>query len=130
MSDSFSQSLPPRKRTVLGEQLQPFAEKGELHLQHCGACQQWSYPPRELCGHCLADALSWQLCSGEGQVLSRIDLHNSFEAYFSEQLPWSLLSVKLDIGPVLYVHGEGQSGQRVNVKLQLDAASAPVFRAE
>ncbi|MBB6522030.1 Zn-ribbon domain-containing OB-fold protein [Pseudoteredinibacter isoporae] len=130
MSTSSSQSLPPRKRTALGEQLQAFAEKGELHLQQCAACNLWSYPPREVCGHCLADELSWQPCPGEGQVLSRVDLHNSFEAYFSEQLPWPLLSVKLDVGPVLYVHGDGQSGQRVNVKLQLDAASAPVFRAE
>ncbi len=130
MNHSSSQLLPPRKRTALGEQLQSFAEKGELHIQQCAACGEWSYPPRELCGHCLADELSWQPCSGAAQVLSRVELHNSFEAYFSEQLPWPLLSVKLDIGPILYVHGDSQSGQRVTVKLKLDAASAPVFWAE
>jgi len=29
----------------------------DLTLQCCGQCQQVNYPPRELCGHCLADSL-------------------------------------------------------------------------
>lgn len=128
MSDT-SVLLPPAKRTALGEQLTQYAGRGELYLQHCADCKAWSYPPREVCGQCLSGDLSWQPCPSAAQVLSRVELHNSFEPYFSDQLPWVLLSVKLDVGPVLYVHGDYQSGQKINVELKLDNASAPVFWA-
>lgn len=144
-----SKRLPPAKRTNLGAQLKPFAEQGELRLQQCSSCQQFVYPPREVCGHCLSGDLSWEVCPAEGQVLARVDLHNSFEPFYAEQLPWVLLSVKLDAGPVVYAHssshagleGSGSevealeiksianSGDRVELSLQLDEAEAPVFVA-
>ncbi|WP_299772176.1 zinc ribbon domain-containing protein [uncultured Pseudoteredinibacter sp.] len=145
-----SKQMPPAKRTNLGAQLKPFAEQGELRLQQCLSCQQFVYPPREVCGHCLSGELSWEACPAEGQVLARVDLHNSFEPFYAEQLPWVLLSVKLDAGPVVYAHSsshagledsglevealeiesKANSGDRVTLSLQLDEAEAPVFVAQ
>ncbi|MCV6622594.1 MAG: zinc ribbon domain-containing protein [Cellvibrionaceae bacterium] len=150
-----SKLLPPAKRTNLGAQLKPFAEQGELRLQQCSSCQQFVYPPREVCGHCLSGDLSWEVCPAEGQVLARVDLHNSFEPFYAAQLPWVLLSVKLDAGPVVYAHSSSHSGledsgsevetleiealeiesiansgDRVELTLQLDEAAAPVFVAQ
>ena len=86
-----------------GRQLQQQSVVGELHLQQCGACGAVQYPPREVCGQCLADELRWQLVAGGGELLARSELQHSLEPHFAAQLPWTLASVKLDCGPVLLV---------------------------
>lgn len=89
MSTTFSTGLP---------------NATELTLQCCGQCQQVNYPPRELCGNCLADSLQWQRVDNSGIVQSVAQLHYSLEPEYAEHLPWTVASIKLDCGPVVLAH--------------------------
>lgn len=107
-------------------------DRGELQLQQCGQCQQVSYPPRELCGHCLADALSWQPQAGSGQLLATTRLHYSLEPALQPQLPIAIGSVKLSVGPVVIAyldHPGCQIGDHVVVTIQRDPSGNAVLVA-
>ncbi len=77
---------------------------GGLTLQRCGACGQVNYPPRELCGQCLADALEWETVDNKGVVLSCVALHYSLEQDYAQHLPWPVASIALACGPVAFCH--------------------------
>ncbi len=131
--ETVSALLPPKKRTALGENISRVAEAGQLRIQHCQECGHWSYPPREVCGQCLLGVLAWDECSGHGKVLASVALHNSFEPYFSEHLPWPIVSVKLEAGPVVYAHSRAgvlSSGADVIIVNELDDSGAGVFWAQ
>lgn len=93
-----------------------------LTLQRCRQCEQVNYPPRELCGHCLADALQWQAVPDGGAVQSLVQLHYSLEPAYAGQLPWTVASVKLDCGPVVLAHAPPGTaiGARVKVRMVRD----------
>jgi uncharacterized OB-fold protein len=76
----------------------------ELSLQVCGECGAVNYPPRELCGDCLADALHWRAVADTGVVQSLTELHYSLEPHYASRLPWRVASVRLDCGPVVFTH--------------------------
>ncbi len=121
MSDT--QTQPPSHRTRLGRALANNQLQASLVLQQCEDCNTIQYPPREVCKHCLSDALSWQAVDDQGEVLASNSLYNSLEPYYQERLPWELASVKLDAGPVVLVHnGNGyRAGERVRVVSEQDA---------
>jgi uncharacterized OB-fold protein len=90
---------------------------GKLQLQSCGACGKVNYPPRELCGSCLADALDWRTVDDTGTVQTLTELHYSLEPQYAENLPWPVASVKLDCGPVAFAHL--QPGTAINSRVTL-----------
>ena len=73
-------------------------------MQVCGDCGHVNYPPRELCGACLADGLGWQLVNSQGTVQSLTELQYSLEEDYARSLPWRVASVKLDCGPIALAH--------------------------
>jgi len=93
-------------------------ESAELMLQCCNQCQQINYPPRELCGKCLADSLQWQRVDNTGVVQSLAKLHYSLEPEYAEHLPWTVASVKLDCGPVVLAHLQADISIGAPVKLK------------
>lgn len=98
---------------------------GTLTLQCCGRCRQVNYPPRELCGNCLADELHWQPVADGGVVQSLTQLNYSLEPEYHRHLPWAIASVVLECGPVALVHlAPGIAiGARVAVRVIRDQAS-------
>ena len=60
------------------------AARGIVALQRCAACGRVQYPPRELCGVCLSDALEWQESeSVEADLLAATVLHHSHDPVFA-----------------------------------------------
>jgi uncharacterized OB-fold protein len=110
MSTHFSTGLP---------------NSGELVLQCCSQCQQVNYPPRELCGNCLADSLQWQRVENTGSVQSIAQLHYSLEPEYAEHLPWTVANIKLDCGPVVLAHLQPDitAACRVQLKIVQDSGS-------
>jgi uncharacterized OB-fold protein len=97
-----------------------------LALQVCDECGSVNYPPRELCGACLADALQWRAVADTGVVQSLTELHYSLEPHYAARLPWRIASVHLDCGPVVFAHLQPgvAIGDRVAVRpLQDDGGS-------
>lgn len=75
-----------------------------LVLPCCSRCGRVNYPPRELCGACLADHLVWQEVDNRGAVQACTELHNSLEPDYADHLPWRVASVLLACGPVVLAH--------------------------
>ena len=75
-----------------------------LVLPCCSHCGRVNYPPRELCGACLADELVWQEVDNLGVVQACTDLHYSLEPDYADHLPWRVASVVLACGPVVLAH--------------------------
>lgn len=95
-----------------------------LTLQICAQCQQVNYPPRELCGNCLADELQWHTVQDSGVVQAMVQLHYSLEPVYAQHLPWAVASVKLDCGPVVLAHLQPgiDSGSAITLKVIQDEA--------
>jgi uncharacterized OB-fold protein len=98
------------------------SDDNKLQLQCCSVCEQVNYPPRELCGNCLSDALNWQRLEASGSVQALTLLQHSMEAAFADALPLQIVSVQLTAGPVLICHGvKGlKHGQSVTVSVMQD----------
>ena len=108
------------------------AGNGELALQRCTACGAVQYPPRELCGSCLEDALEWRISDREpGKVLATTMLHHSHDTQFRSRLPLRIGLVRLDAGPtVVCFLAEGcRTGTRAVVAAETDDAGRPILRA-
>jgi uncharacterized OB-fold protein len=109
-----------------------YAAERRLALQRCTSCGHVQYPPRELCGACLADTLEWRVTAAErGEVLAHTVLHHSHEPAFAAMLPLRIALVRLDAGPtVVCFLAEGcTAGMHVSVTAQLDNDGRPILFA-
>ena len=120
-------NLPPSRRSDVSAALTAAPVDGGLRLQCCARCSVVQYPPRERCGHCLADALVWQEVSGEATLLAVSALSHSLEPWFGDRLPWAVGSLRLDAGPVVFAHlavAGARPGARLRVANANDASGA------
>jgi uncharacterized OB-fold protein len=108
------------------------AAEGRLALQRCTACRNIQYPPRELCGVCLADTLEWRVTDDEpGEVLASTVLHHSHEPAFNGKLPIHVGLIRLDAGPTAigFLTEACSAGTRVRVTAKLDYRGRAVLSA-
>src|SRR5271154_5594811 len=94
-----------RSRAALG--LAVGAAEGRLMLQVCSACGAVQYPPRDVCGHCLSEALQWRAVERGGVVAASSVGRVSSELYSRERQPWRTGVVRLVRGPVVIPHLHG-----------------------
>jgi uncharacterized OB-fold protein len=114
------------------EEMMVHAKAGRLALQCCLACGAVQYPPREICGLCLADALEWRVNDSEpGEVLAATMLYHSHEAQFRSRLPLSVGLVRLDAGPacVCFLAEGCGAGTHVAISARIDDAGRAVLTA-
>lgn len=102
-----------------------------ITLQRCVACGAAQYPPREICGVCLSDAVAWETAEFlPGCVLARTVLHHSNEPRFRARLPLAIGLVRLDAGPLAVCFlGEREPGDTVSVRARDDETGKPVLEA-
>ncbi len=96
MSQSASKPVP-----VPDEVSAPFfdgARQDRLMLQHCSACDRWSFPVRERCPHCFAAALTWRAASGRGTLYTFTIMHQVMNPGFATAVPYNVAQVDLDEG--------------------------------
>jgi len=114
------------------QQMAAHAAFGRLALQYCTECGKAQYPPRELCGACLADALEWRVSDAVGGVaLAGTTLHHSHEPAFRTWPPLRVGLVRLDAGPtaVCLLAPGCEAGTRVRVTAGVDAEGRAVLSA-
>ena len=102
---------PPKTRTLLGASFSAANFQGVLKLQHCQACSEINYPPRELCKRCLSDQMRWTDTNPEGVILSVSELFHSQWEFFKRKIahaPWPIVTVEV-AGQVLFAHLAVQS---------------------
>lgn len=96
--------LPPCKRTPVWQRITEAAATGTFVLPVCSECETVQYPPREICGNCLADTVEWKNIDSLGKIIGITRLHASTNAFFRENLPVGVVLVRLDAGPRIYAH--------------------------
>src|SRR5687768_17490087 len=73
----------------------------ELRVQRCGACGNLQFPGSACCVACLSQELAWVPASGRGEVFSFTIVRHAFHPSFADQIPYALVDVRLEEGPVV-----------------------------
>lgn len=111
-----------RSRAALG--LAVAASEGEFRLQVCQDCGAVQYPPRDVCGNCLSDALKWRAAERYGTLVATTQTRISSERFFRERPAWRTGLVTLDggVGVIAHLHADCEVGGRVLLDIKLDPA--------
>ena len=134
MSQSVARPVP-----VPDEISAPFfdgARQGRLMLQHCAACNMWSFPVRERCPHCFAARLEWRQACGRGTLYTYTVMHQVMNPGFASAVPYNVAQVDLEEGVrmVANIIGIPNNALRIGMKLEAvfedvgDTVSLPKFR--
>jgi len=76
--------------------------QGLLLLQRCTSCQHWQFPPGPVCTRCGCAGADWAAASGNGRIHSWVRYQRSFLTEFETLIPYVVLAVHLDEGPVVF----------------------------
>jgi uncharacterized OB-fold protein len=101
-------------------------DAGELHLQECGGCGTWRFPPTKVCPACMSTDYTWKGSTGRGVLWSWIRMHRQYFAAFEDKLPYNVAMIQLDDGPRLISTIVKQDEDR----LKCDARVEVTFRKE
>lgn len=99
MNEFYPAGLPT-PRPVVDPDTGPYwdaAERGELVVPQCGACEQPFWYPRGFCPRCGGTDLDWPVASGRGEVYSFSVVRRAAEPWGSHT-PFVLAYVTLDEG--------------------------------
>ena len=119
MSEAISKPIP-----VPDDMSAPFfdgARDGKLMLQHCTACDLWSFPARERCPHCFASALKWRKASGRGSLYTFTIMHQVMNPGFAAAVPYNVAQIDLIEGVRVTANiiGIGNDALRIGMLLQV-----------
>ena len=109
---------------------------GRLMLQHCSACDGWSFPVRERCPHCFAAPLQWRAASGKGTLYTFAIMHQVMNAGFAGATPYNVCQIDLAEGVrmISNVVGVPNADLRIGMDLEVmfddvgDNVRVPKFR--
>ena len=79
--------------------------RGELLVQHCGACGAPRFPPRPMCPRCRSTEVRWEPTSGRGTIWSYVVPHPPLLPAYAELAPYNVIVVTLDEDPTLRMVG-------------------------
>ena len=112
------------------------ARAGLLMLQHCAACDRWSFPVRERCPHCLGAKLGWRAASGRGTLYTFAIMHQVMNPGFAGEVPYNVAQIDLAEGVRMVANVIGIANGELRIGMQLQAVfeevgasvSIPKFR--
>jgi uncharacterized protein len=102
-----------------------------IRLQLCRECGTVNYPARQVCRHCLSDALAETDDAGTGELLATGRIYRSFEPAYDPLLPLRIGTVKLDCGwPVIcFLSDDMSPGERVRLRTGNNAQNQTIWWA-
>ena len=130
---SYPQPTPTGTNRPLIESWQ----RGELVLQHCGACGHVIFFPREMCPRCWSTQLDWKQHPGRGRVVSSSRVYSHVTEPFVNESPVTLAEIELDGGGAMLarivdVPRDAEIGSGAAVELvpgpQAEKYTLPTFR--
>ena len=98
MSDPAKRAKPA---PVVTPETPPFweaAQREELHIQRCNACEQHYFYPRPFCPACFSEDVSWVRVSGRATLVSYVINHRPVPGW-EEDGPYAIALVELEEGP-------------------------------
>jgi uncharacterized OB-fold protein len=97
------------------------ARGGKLMLQHCTACDGWSFPVRERCPHCFAGSLQWRAASGKGTLYTFAIMHQVMNPGFAGQVPYNVSQIDLAEGVRMVSNVVGVANADLRIGMALEA---------
>lgn len=94
--------------------------EGRFLIQRCGACAQAVYYPREVCPHCGASDLAWEVPVGTGTVYATTTVHRKPEA--GGDLNVSLIDLDEGVRLMSRVEGIAPPGVRIGLRVKARVA--------
>ena len=103
-----------------------------LKFSKCNQCGLFQFPPRDLCSHCLSEAIIWESVQPIGVVLADTRIHYSLEEQLQKTVPNHIGLIKLDIGPTIFANPEEElkKGDRVMISVSPGLNNKETFYAE
>jgi uncharacterized OB-fold protein len=111
----MSETKPAPHPSALTQPYWDGTAQGELRIQHCAACGKPRHYPRYICDACHAFDVTWKAVSGRGTVHSWTIAHHAFHPGFTDDLPYTLVTVDLPEG----VRALGRFSDRMGEGLRL-----------
>jgi hypothetical protein len=71
---------------------------GRFELPWCRACGRPHWYPREVCPHCLSDAVEWRAATGRGVVYAASTMPRPALPMLADRVPYVVALVELDEG--------------------------------
>jgi uncharacterized protein len=109
----------PRKRPI-DEPYWDGAKEGVLRIQQCQDCQTWFFPPSEFCPEDLSHNWEWKEASGKGTIWTRIFMHQMYYRAFADDIPYNVVWVKLDEGPMITSCVVGSPNEEIEVDRRVE----------
>ena len=71
-----------------------------LSLQRCSDCSYLRYPVSPICPRCLSEACSWEVMSGDCELVVAVTVHRATgDPWWQQRVPFSVALVRLAEGP-------------------------------
>jgi uncharacterized OB-fold protein len=102
------------------------ARRGELCVQRCVDCGTLRFPAARHCARCLGDRSDWTRLSGRGTVESFCVFHQPYVAGFEAELPYNVVLVRLDEGPMLFSNLVDIANDQIRIGMAVTAWFEPV----
>ncbi len=113
------------------------AREHVLVIQQCQDCGNLMFPPAGVCSSCLSENLGWKKASGKGRVWSFNIFHQVYWASFKEEVPYNVVWVELEEGPMMISKMVGIKNEDIRVDMPVevdfeditDEWTLPVFKS-
>jgi uncharacterized OB-fold protein len=126
--------LPPET----GSDIQFFKRLGSGFLQFpaCDECHRARFPVAPVCPYCGSSSFQWVKAHPSGRIHSWVRYHRAYLPEFEQLVPYVVLAVEMDDGPILFGRLTSDSsedpviGHRVDLVVEKwkDDALTPSFR--
>jgi uncharacterized protein len=87
---------------ALQEAFRKGAATGEFLLPYCQACEHRWLPPNATCPRCRSAKIEMRPASGRGEVVAVCQFHRAYFADPDLPLPYTVLLLRLEEGPLCY----------------------------
>lgn len=94
------------------------AAAGELRLYLCLNCRRYSFPADYQCTCSNNPHGQWVSVSGEGTIYSFCTFHKAYWPELKDQLPYTVIQVRLREGPFLYSRLSGKTKPRIGMPVR------------
>ncbi len=109
---------------VIDERSRPYwdaAVRHELCLPRCRSCGHHRAHFENVCPRCLSEDHEWAVLSGRGTVWSFCHFHKAYFQGFTDDLPYDVVLVRLEEGPLLVSNMRGMDPADLRIGLPVEA---------
>ena len=112
------------------------AKEHRFLLPRCLDCGNVWFPPYLSCPRCASARIEWTEASGRGVIWGRIEMYQAYLKSFADVMPYNVVQVQLDEGPMIFTNIDGAAwddlavGAPVEVVFEdvTDEVALPKFR--